>query len=48
MGHNCPIPPAYCMLGLLECNEAYEFEQLGNGYSWSGNILFQMRMSSFS
>ena len=31
---NCPIPPAYCMLGLLACSEAYEFRQLGTGLSW--------------
>ena len=31
---NCPIPPAHCMLGLLACNEAYEFGQLGTGLSW--------------
>ena len=31
---NCPIPPADCMLGLLECSEAYEFGQLGTGLSW--------------
>ena len=27
---HCPIPPAYCMLGLLACSEAYEFGQLGH------------------
>ena len=31
---NCPIPPAHCMLGLLECREVYEFGQLGTGLSW--------------
>ena len=31
---NCPIPPAYCMLGLLTCSVAYEFGQLGTGLSW--------------
>ena len=25
---------AYCMLGLLACSEAYEFGQLGTGFSW--------------
>ena len=33
---NCPVPPAYCMLGVLACSEAYEFEQLGTGLSWFG------------
>ena len=31
---NCPSPQAYCMHGLLTCNEAYEFGQLGTGLSW--------------
>ena len=31
---NCPIPQAYCMLGLLACSEAYELGQLGSGLSW--------------
>ena len=32
---NCVIPPAYCMLGLLACSEAYEFGLLGTSLSWS-------------
>ena len=31
---NCPVPSAYCMLGLLACSEEYEFGQLGTGLSW--------------
>ena len=34
---NCPIPPAYCMLGLLACSEAYELGQLELGCPDSGN-----------
>ena len=33
MGYNCAIPPAYCILGLLACSEAYEFGQLDTGLS---------------
>ena len=33
MNVNCPLPPAYCMIGLLACSEAYEFGQLGTGLS---------------
>ena len=28
---NCPLPPAYCMLILLACSEAYEFGQNSRG-----------------
>ena len=42
----CPIPPAYCMLGILAYSEAYEFGQLVLGCPGAGNILFQVRMSS--
>ena len=31
---NCPIPPAYCMHGLIACSEGYEFGQLGTMLSW--------------
>ena len=31
MEYKLPIPPAYCMLALLACCEAYEFGQLGTG-----------------
>ena len=26
----CPTPPAYSMVGVLACSEAYEFGQLGH------------------
>ena len=35
MGYKLSLPPAYSMLGLLACSEAYEFGQLGTGLSWS-------------
>ena len=31
---NCPIPQAYCILGLLAHSEGYEFGKLGTGLSW--------------
>ena len=30
---NCPIPPAYCMIGLLACSEASRFALSGTGLS---------------
>ena len=44
---NCPIPPAYCMLGLLACSERMSLDSSALGCPGSGNILFQRRMSSF-
>ena len=44
---NCPIPLAYCMLGSLASSEAYEFDRQAQGCHGSGNILFQMWISSF-
>ena len=35
----CPIPTAYCMLGLLACSEAYESGQLGTGLSCMVQVL---------
>ena len=29
-----PIPPGYCMVGLLACSVTYEFGQFDTGLSW--------------
>ena len=46
MDINCPIPPAYCMLGLLASVRRMSLDSWALGCPGSGNILFQRRMSS--